>query len=362
MKKSFLLSLLFVATFTYCKAQPKPYKIVKQFYDTSNTWVDSVEFLLWYDSSDLLVKQTRTDIFSSTNKPIELDSFEYTTFGARKKFARHFWDTVTKKWEATPKVTYNYYYKNNLLRQIEMVGPFSTHYDSFEYNTNNELEFFYIYSSNSYRDKAIYNSNGDIDTLFQQLKDGGNWKNINKEEYLYNSSNQVKSIEYFHNNTGTSAWIPQDTAIFTYSAGVLQKARYGPFNHHRILRGIVGKYEVYTYNTDGSLNTITAQGSTWTPRRGNAKLLFFYKSSTGLKDFKENNIKIYPNPTSGKFTVELEGNTLSTINITDITGKQVFTSKASDSLDIDLSHLQKGVYIVNVQANNGVKTQKVIVQ
>jgi hypothetical protein len=68
-----------------------------------------------------------------------------------------------------------------------------------------------------------------------------------------------------------------------------------------------------------------------------------------------NNISIYPNPTTGIFTVN--GNGITKIEITDITGKIIATSEVNN---FDLSNENNGVYFAKVYFGNSVNIQKII--
>ena len=76
----------------------------------------------------------------------------------------------------------------------------------------------------------------------------------------------------------------------------------------------------------------------------------------------ENNedIRIYPNPTTGIFTLESKG--INKITIVDITGKLVYSELGfnKDTLIIDLNHHAKGLYIVKVYRADDVVVLRVI--
>jgi len=97
------------------------------------------------------------------------------------------------------------------------------------------------------------------------------------------------------------------------------------------------------------------------------------------------NINIYPNPTTGKITIQAEG--IIGIEVMDITGKTIFNtviaSKAKPACpvgrqsdnnneiatgyrprndEIDLSNQSKGIYIIKVQTNKGVAVKKVVLE
>jgi len=70
---------------------------------------------------------------------------------------------------------------------------------------------------------------------------------------------------------------------------------------------------------------------------------------TGINDIDNNNISIYPNPTSNFIQIENLQTEANTIDILDITGEIVKTvSSNSKNIKIDVSTLEKGVYIVKV--------------
>jgi len=71
----------------------------------------------------------------------------------------------------------------------------------------------------------------------------------------------------------------------------------------------------------------------------------------------DNNIRIYPNPTTGKFTIHISQFTFHDIEIYDIYGKKLshFTFHTSP-VEIDISHLANGVYFLKI----GDKTEKIL--
>jgi hypothetical protein len=78
-----------------------------------------------------------------------------------------------------------------------------------------------------------------------------------------------------------------------------------------------------------------------------------------------NEISIYPNPTSGKLTIENGQLIIKNIEITDITGKTIQSSSNSQikqfsNLEIDLSGLNNGIYFISIQTDNEIFTSKII--
>ena len=79
---------------------------------------------------------------------------------------------------------------------------------------------------------------------------------------------------------------------------------------------------------------------------------------------KKNRINIFPNPSTGKFTVS--GKNIQTIEIINISGQSVYFNKPQEMnnisrlFHIDLSNKSKGVYYIKIQINNRIEIRKLI--
>lgn len=88
-------------------------------------------------------------------------------------------------------------------------------------------------------------------------------------------------------------------------------------------------------------------------------------SSVGLNELNSSAaLSVSPNPASGKMNVETSGiSENGQLIITDMTGKPVFNATASNSQQIDISHLQNGVYfIVLTDQGTVVRKERIVVQ
>jgi hypothetical protein len=79
--------------------------------------------------------------------------------------------------------------------------------------------------------------------------------------------------------------------------------------------------------------------------------------------------EVYPNPSADIFNINFNLSEKENISIfiTDITGRRVFNVIDNSQLDtfqaaVDLSALNKGVYLINVQSNNGISVKKIVKQ
>jgi hypothetical protein len=95
---------------------------------------------------------------------------------------------------------------------------------------------------------------------------------------------------------------------------------------------------------------------------------FYVKDDVGFGDNNlDMNLGIYPNPTKGKFTMEISGFTGElAMNIVDLSGKTVFTQQLNVTAGFirkfDVSTLAKGVYYIKLISDDGVKIEKLIIQ
>jgi PKD repeat protein len=64
--------------------------------------------------------------------------------------------------------------------------------------------------------------------------------------------------------------------------------------------------------------------------------------------FRENDIRLYPNPNNGLFTLELPAGYEANVEVMDMTGRPVFNQTISSG-KIDLTGLQKGLYLLKVK-------------
>ena len=71
------------------------------------------------------------------------------------------------------------------------------------------------------------------------------------------------------------------------------------------------------------------------------------------------NFKVYPNPSTGIFTIALKEE--ASVEIYDLLGKVIYTNKVNaGESKIDISNYQSGIYLLNVKTENGSTTQKVM--
>jgi hypothetical protein len=94
------------------------------------------------------------------------------------------------------------------------------------------------------------------------------------------------------------------------------------------------------------------------------------KGTTGIEDSDPfENVKIYPNPTTGMFTIEMNNNVFGELVIDIITqnGSKILNIKFEKTTEhfqsqIDLSGRSKGMYLINLSLDKFMTTRKILVE
>jgi len=76
-----------------------------------------------------------------------------------------------------------------------------------------------------------------------------------------------------------------------------------------------------------------------------------------VAEINANNVRLYPNPTNGILNIEGEGDM--TISVMNVLGQKILETTANDNTTIDLSGFESGIYMVRIETENGIKTEKV---
>jgi hypothetical protein len=72
-------------------------------------------------------------------------------------------------------------------------------------------------------------------------------------------------------------------------------------------------------------------------------------------------VRVYPNPTGGVFTIELNNGADKNIQVLDVTGRVILNNVSkSDRIDVNINNLSNGIYYVKIQSQNAVEVIKVL--
>jgi hypothetical protein len=81
---------------------------------------------------------------------------------------------------------------------------------------------------------------------------------------------------------------------------------------------------------------------------------------TSTEELLEFSFQLYPNPTNGSITIELEG--MQKVMVYNALGQVVFSKETNvDMLQLDLSSFENGLYWVKVMAQNGTAVRPFVI-
>jgi hypothetical protein len=84
---------------------------------------------------------------------------------------------------------------------------------------------------------------------------------------------------------------------------------------------------------------------------------------SGSTDVKQSVFNVYPNPTKGVFTIELNATEKHDITVNNALGQTVYSLTTNDVItNINLSSYSKGAYTVELKNNSSIYVEKVIVE
>jgi hypothetical protein len=172
-------------------------------------------------------------------------------------------------------------------------------------------------------------------------------------EYLQNERIQYELL-YVHVN----ALIKEGITITTSNEEVFT-AKYACWAYSLDENEPAKRRYFFVKGDDGNLLEVIANNDI-TPRDLNQ---WVPVETTGLAERDGNNIKLlYPNPTTGKLTIDNGQSKIDNIEIFDVMGRtqKATTNKQNGEITMDISHFPVGIYLVKIKIETGIITKKVM--
>lgn len=125
-------------------------------------------------------------------------------------------------------------------------------------------------------------------------------------------------------------------------------------NNKNVITGATN--QTYTGTTNASYAVVVSQNNCTDTSA------CFLTTTTGISSYANNKTIIYPNPTTGVFSIETGSAEKQTIQIFDVTGKLVLVQviEASKAI-INAEHLAEGVYNINIVSGNRTLNNKLVI-
>lgn len=120
-----------------------------------------------------------------------------------------------------------------------------------------------------------------------------------------------------------------------------------------------GHYYYKLYAVYNDLDECVSAPANWI-YDANQFYLHVYYSPTGVDENEADNVALYPNPTSTRFTIEGKG--LNHVSVFNAIGQMVYEANCeSDVMEVNMSKVESGVYMVRIATESGIVTKRVTV-
>ena len=96
----------------------------------------------------------------------------------------------------------------------------------------------------------------------------------------------------------------------------------------------------------------------------NVKSFYGMFNATGVSvnEIQKNDFSLFPNPAKNDFTIKLDNNKDSYLQILDITGKVIYQKNFKKDLLVETTNFKSGIYFVRIENDNNIITEKIIVE
>lgn len=258
---------------------------------------------------------------------------------------KSFFDSAYSKFNAIVTDTIGFYPVNNYSYFDLYIGAFNYFY---EYPYDIYVEFKHKFDTDPLKDGGY---------LTVSYDKGNTWTNIIDDSTYYYGSPPRSENENLYSDADTlfngekgfsgrsSGWI---TTRFSWHA-VLVKSAVTEIGDTMILR--------FNFISD-NINT-NKEGWMIDDIRLHSEYL-----GSAVKDIKASSLmKIYPNPSTGQFQVDVNSQKNMTFEICDLTGKILYSKDFSSTIQIDLKGLTAGLYLATLKCQEKIlETKKIIIK
>jgi hypothetical protein len=117
-------------------------------------------------------------------------------------------------------------------------------------------------------------------------------------------------------------------------------------------------------STPHGMEIFNGETSVWSVSTGNFGTLLananaLRTASLATNNFNKSSVSVYPNPSTGR--LQIKADSVVSVELVDVLGKVVFTSKnVNNDTILDLSSLNKGIYLAKITGENINYTEKVV--
>ena len=305
----------------------------------------------FYDNQDRCIRRIETSYDGSSEK----DEISYTSQGWVSEEVHYEYEDGV--WEEDSKTTYEYDNDGNVKAATELDYEdgvwVNEEREEYTYQGGKMVSSHEFYWSvnlwvENHKTEYQYDNNGDLVEECYFDKIGESWTYNDKIVYSYDENhNCVKMVEYDF-SWNTQDWEIDNETVITYDLTVSSSAIAGLSyleGNNVSIHNKVTAIEETDYDDGIADQTI--------------KTVMFYSATTGLGEYNENQLAIWPNPVSE--TLNLNAEDLQQVEIFSMDGKQVM--RLGNGFEtINVHALAKGCYLLKATFTNGSKAMQKFVK
>lgn len=305
----------------------------------------------FYDNQDRCIRRIETSYDGSSEK----DEISYTSQGWVSEEVHY--ENEDGVWEEETKTIYEYDNNGNVKAATELYYEDGVwiNEERVEYTYQggkmvSNLEFYWSVNLwvESHKTEYQYDSHGDLAEECYYNKEGDSWTYNDKIVYSYDENhNCVKMVEYDF-SWNTQDWEIENETVISYdltvSSSVIAGLSYLQGDNVSIHNKVLA-FEETDYDDGIAEQTL--------------KSVLYYSAATGLGEYNENQLAIWPNPVSE--TLNLNAEDLQQVEIFSMDGKQVMRL-GNGFESINVNALAKGCYLLKATFNDGSKAMQKFVK
>ena len=305
----------------------------------------------FYDNQDRCIRRIETSYDGSSEK----DEISYTSQGWVSEEVHY--ENEDGVWEEETKTIYEYDNNGNVKAATELYYEDGVwiNEERVEYTYQggkmvSNLEFYWSVNLwvESHKTEYQYDSHGDLAEECYYNKEGDSWTYNDKIVYSYDENhNCVKMVEYDF-SWNTQDWEIENETVISYdltvSSSVIAGLSYLQGDNVSIHNKVLA-FEETDYDDGIAEQTL--------------KSVLYYSAATGLGEYSENQLAIWPNPVSE--TLNLNAEDLQQVEIFSMDGKQVMRL-GNGFESINVNALAKGCYLLKATFANGSKAMQKFVK
>jgi hypothetical protein len=309
-------------------------------YWDGSTWVNSMLIVSTYDANS-----NQTSYLHQNWNGAEWENYwqETYTYDVNNNLTGSLHqDWIDNQWVDKGQNTYVYDNNNKLIQSVTQVdngAELVTSEVAYFYNEDNRLISDSTHTwGNSWDYRHLgtyaYDANGNLLSWLLQSINGENLEYVTRTIFTYDAANNRTSE--LRQDWKDNSWVNLDLDRHS-------------FNEYNFLISDAYKY----WNSAGT-----------EVMDGDSSAYYYHDAVTGIIEIENprENIRIYPNPAYGKFTITTDSN-IQSIVIFNLSGKLIYSDSGFIyQKEIDLSGYDKGVYLLKIQTGKGIEAKKIIIR